>query len=104
MPLILAIQFSFLIGCVGTLLGLTFFCGRYFSLHLTPQVEKTAKLLCSLPKQISPSPTPKSSSSIEDNNLKEDKFHETNYTNLPIDLALPSNLEMRNLAISNLEI
>ena len=104
MPLIVAIQYSVLLGCVGILLGLTYFCGRYFSLHLTPQVDKTANLLCSLHKQISPLPSPKSSSSTEDNNSKENKIHETNHFNLPIDLALPSNLEMRNLAISNLEI
>ena len=94
MPLILAIQLSLLLGCVGTLLGLTFFCGRHFNLHLTPEIEKTGKLICSLPiKQISTSPLPKSSSSIQGNNFKEEKICETDYINLPIDLALLGNLE-----------
>ena len=104
MPLILAIQYSVLLGCVGILLGLTYFCGRYFSHHLIPQVDTTANLLCSLQKQISPTPSPKNSSSTEDNNSKENKIHETNHFNLPIDLALPSTLEIQNLAISKLEI
>ena len=104
MPLIVAIQYSVLLGCVGILLGLTYFCGRYFSLHLTPQVDKTANLLCSLHKQISPLPSPKSSSSTEDNNSKENKIQETDHFKLPIDLALPSTLEFQNLATSNLEI
>ena len=102
MPLIIAIQYSVLLGCVGILLGLTYFCGRYSSLHLTPQVDKTANLLCSLHNQISPVSPPKNSSSTEDNNSKENKTHVSNH--LPIDLALPSNLEIRNLALSKLEI
>ena len=94
MPLLLAIQLSLLLGCVGTLLGLTFFCGRHFSLHLTPEIEKTGKLICSLPiKQISTSPLPKSSSTIQGNNFKEEKNCETQHINLPIDLALSDNLE-----------
>ena len=100
MPLFLAIQLSLLLDCVGTLLGLTFFCGRHFSLHLTPEIEKTAKLLCSLPKQISPSPTPKSSSSIQENNFKEENICEKDHIKLPIDLALLSNLENWNLTMT----
>ena len=101
MPLMIAIQYAVLIGCVGILLGLIYFCGRYSSLHLTPQLEKTAKLLRSIQNQVPPVPSPKYSPTQEENS----KLHETyDSKHLPIDLALPRNPDTSKLALNKLEI
>ena len=92
MPPLVAIQLSLLLGCFATLLGLTFLCGRHFNLHLTPEIEKTGKLIHSLPiAQISTSPLPKDSSTMQGKNFKiteEEIICERQHINLPIDLAL----------------